>query len=71
MLGIGTNELDAIKTAGNQTSQSCLREILKLFLQKDNPPPSWAAIVEALEFLGEEPLARSVRLKYCNSQCEK
>ena len=68
MLGIKPSQLDAIKSAGNQISQSCLRETLKLYLQKDNPPPSWAAIVEALEFVGEETLAGQIKSKYCSSQ---
>ena len=65
MLGIKTSDLDAIKSAGNQTPQSCLRKMLKLYLQKDSPSPSWAAIVEALEFVGEESLAAQVKAKYC------
>ena len=68
MLGIKTSDLDAIKSAGNSTSQGCLREMLKLYLQKDSPPPSWTTIVEALEFVGEEPLAVQVKTKYCSSQ---
>ena len=68
MLGIKTSDLDTIKSARNQTSQSCLREMLKLYMQKDSPPPSWTAIVEALEFVGEESLAVQVKAKYCSSQ---
>ena len=68
MLGIETSELGAIKSARNQTSQSYLREMFKLYLQKDNPLPSWAAITEALEFVGEETLAAQVKVKYCRSQ---
>ena len=68
MLGIKTSDLDAIKSAESQISQSCLREMLKLYLQKDSPPPSWTAIVEALEFVGEESLAAQVKSKYCSSQ---
>ena len=70
MLGINTSELDAIKSGGNQTSQSCLREMFKLYLQKDSPPPSWAAIVEALELIGEESLAVQVKTKYCSGHSE-
>ena len=71
ILGIKTSELDqAVKSARNQTSQSYLREMFKLYLQKDNPHPSWAAIAEALEFVGEETLAAQVKSKYCRSQSE-
>ena len=68
MLGIKPSDLDAIKSARNQTPQSCLREMLKLYLQKDSPPPAWTAIVEALEFVGEESLATQVKAKYCSSR---
>ena len=69
VLGIKTSELDqAVKSARNRTSQSYLQEMFKLYLQKDNPLPSWAAIAEALEFVGEETLAAQVKSKYCRSQ---
>ena len=68
MLGIKPSELDTIKSAENRIPQSCLREMLKLYLQKDSPPPSWAAIVEALEFVGEETLAAQIKSKHCSSQ---
>ena len=61
--------LDKIKSAhSNQTSQSCLREMFKLYLEKDNPPPSWAAIVEALECVGEKELAAKIKSKHCSNQ---
>ena len=68
MLGIKPSELDAIKSAENRIPQSCLREMFKLYIQKDSPPPSWAAIVEALEFVGEVTLAAQIKFKYCSSQ---
>ena len=68
MLMIKSSKLDTIKSAANQTTQSCLREMLKLYLQ-DSPSPSWAAIVEALESVGEKELATQLKSRY-GSQSE-
>ena len=69
MLNIKIGDLNVIKSAdGNKTSHSCLREMFKLYLEKDNPPPSWAAIVEVLEFLEEGTLAENIKSKHCSNQ---
>ena len=64
LLGIEPGRLDAIKTAENHTAQSCLREMLKIWLKRVSPPPSWAAITEAVELLGDQSLADHLRTKY-------
>ena len=64
LLGIDPGRLDAIKTAENHTAQSCLREMLKIWLKGVSPPPSWAAIAEAVELLGDQNLADQLRTKY-------
>ena len=70
MLNINVHDLNKIKPApGNQNSQSYLREMFKLYLERDNPPPpSWNAIVEALEFLQEGTLAEKIKSKHCSDQ---
>ena len=45
--------------------QLCLLEMLEQRLKRVDPPPTWSAIAEAGEFLGEEQLARELRQKYC------
>ena len=68
MLSISVRNLNKIKSApGNQSSQSCLREMFKLYLERNNPPPSWNAIVEVLEFVGEGTLAARIKSKYCSN----
>ena len=42
----------------------CLLEMLETWLERIHPPASWAAIVEAVEFLGEEQLGRELREKH-------
>ena len=64
LLGIEPGRLDAIKTAENHTAQSCLREMLKIWLKRISPPPSWSAIAEAVELLGDQNLADYLRTKY-------
>ena len=48
----------------NTTSSSCLREMLRIWLAQTIPEPSWSAIIEALEALGDEEFARSLQTKY-------
>ena len=69
MLSISVRDLNEIKSApGNQSSQSCLREMFKLYLERSNPtPPSWNAIVEALEIVGEGTFAARIKSKYCSN----
>ena len=54
--------LDAIK-ANHRTTDECLTEMLKQWLKRDSPPPSWSALKEALssEPVGEKRLAGEIR----------
>ena len=51
-------------TAQQSNPQSCLMEMLKVWLKRVDPPATWSAIADAVEFLGEEQLARDLRQKY-------
>jgi hypothetical protein len=64
LLGIDAGKLSIIKTAENHTPQNCLREMLMIWLKGISPPPSWAAIVDAVEVLGDQRLAEQLRTKY-------
>ena len=64
MLGLDPDVLDTIKTSENNMSQNCLREMLTVWTKQVNPPPSWSAIAEAIECLGDEELADHLRTKY-------
>ena len=63
LLGIDPRKLDIIKTTENNP-HDCLREMLRIWLNEIFPPPSWAAIADAIEVLGEEILANQLRIKY-------
>ena len=56
--------LRQIKQDNANDSKSCLRELFRKWLTQVSPEPSWAAIAEALEHLGDEDLARTLKSKY-------
>ena len=64
LLEIESHRLESIKTEEHHNTQNCLREMLKIWLKMINPPPSWSAITNALECIGDEQLARDLRSKY-------
>ena len=45
----------------------CLLEMLTVWLQSTDPPPTWSVLTEALEspLVGERLLAQQLRDKYC------
>ena len=61
---IGT--LKRIKLENNQITE-CLLEMLTVWLQCANPPPTWNALIEVLESspMDERLLAQQLRDKYC------
>ena len=65
-LEIEDGKLERIKIDNANDSRSCLREMLRAWLSRVDPPPSWSAIAGALECLGDENLADHLRSKYCN-----
>ena len=46
-LGLDNFE-DSVKTSA-KTAPSCLRETLKLWLNRADPPPTWKKLAEAIE----------------------
>ena len=67
MLGLDPGVLDTIKATENNVSQNCLREMLTVWTKQVDPPPSWSAMAEAIECLGDEQLADHLRTKYVPS----
>ena len=57
--------LKAIDAEHQRDPHKCLIGMLEVWLKRVNPPPTWSAIIEAVEFLGEEQLGRKLREKYC------
>ena len=64
-LEIEDSDLKQIKSDNSGDSKACLREMLRMWLSRVAPPPSWSAIVEALDNLGHQDIAHHIRTKYC------
>ena len=64
LLGIDDGHLKQIRSNNTSDSTACLREMLRAWLNTVEPPPSWSKLADALEKLGEETLASSIRSKY-------
>ena len=64
-LDIEEGKLKRIKSDNAGDSKACLREMLRTWLSRVDPPPSWSAITEALDTLGHEFTAEHLRDKYC------
>ena len=67
-LDLSSSTLDSIKGKKDST-KVCLREMLKEWLKRTNPKPSWRAVVEGLRdvTVEENQLAEEVEKKYCSS----
>ena len=64
-LEIPSEELAGIAEKCRDDPHRCLIEMLETWMKRIHPPASWATIVEAVEFLGDEQLGRELRDKYC------
>ena len=64
ILDLEQGQLDAIKSNYQQWER--LREMLKLWLKQVDPPPTWSAIIDAIEVFEYKSLAKELRKKYCN-----
>ena len=63
-LGLSPESLDIIKRDNPSDSRSCFREMIKQWFRRVDPPPSWGAIIEAVDVLGREVLAKNLRDKF-------
>ena len=65
LLEISKGTLSGIAEKYRQDPHDCLVEMLGMWLERVYPPPTWTAIIEAVEFLGEGQLGKELRDKYC------
>ena len=56
--------LDEISSKSSSHTKKCFREMIKLWLRQDDPPPSWSAIIDAIEELDYESLAQELKDKF-------
>lgn len=66
LLEIPCSSLKGILARHTGDPQQCLMEMLELWLERVEPPPIWAAMIEAVHFVGEEQLALQLKQKYCS-----
>ena len=66
-LEIPKGKLAGIAEKHQRDPHSCLVEMLETWLERVQPPVTWAAIIEAVEFLGEEQLGKELRDKYTHA----
>ena len=62
-LGISHGSLKSIELKYRQDPHNCLLEVLEMWLQQVDPPPTWAAVIDAVEFMGKKQLGRQLRKK--------
>ena len=63
-LGLNPDSLDIIKADHPNNSKNCFREMIKLWWRRVDPSPSWTAIIEAVDAVGCDLLAKNLREKY-------
>ena len=65
ILDLNEGELRNIRSDHDESEQ-CFREMLKLWLNQIEPPPTWSAIIEAIDaYPRYKSLAEELRKKYC------
>ena len=67
-LKLPVGPLNSIAVKHQQDPQKCMVDMLELWLKRVDPPPSWNAVIDAVQFLGEEKLALELTEKYLSPQ---
>ena len=63
-LEIEEGQLKRIKSDNAGDCIACLREMLRVWLSRVAPPPSWSAMADAVDTLGCEDIATHLRTTY-------
>ena len=66
LLEIPKGKLAGIAEKYRDNPHTCLVEMLETWLERVDPPATWAAIIDAVEFLGEEQLGKKTERKVHN-----
>lgn len=64
-LGISHGELNTIAEREHGDPQACLMGILRVWLLRPQPLPSWPEIADAVDFTGRPDIAQKIRQIYC------
>ena len=63
-LCLGLDNFEESVKASAKTAPSCLRETLKLWLSRTDPPPTWKELAEAVEPFDSE-IAAKIKINCC------
>ena len=64
LLEICSSSLKCILARHIGDPQQCLVEMLELWLEMVEPPPTWRTMIDAVRFIGEEQLALNLIQKF-------
>ena len=67
LLDIEQGKLKTVKADHGSDSESCLREMLQIWLNQVEPSPTWSAMAKAIKSVGNPELASDLRTKYCRT----
>lgn len=65
MLEVDSRKMNSVAADYPWSCEDCLREMLRIWLKNVDPPPSWSAVVDALENIDERRLAKEIRDRWC------
>ena len=65
LLKIEEGKISSIKADRNSQSELCLMDMIGTWLSKVDPSPSWTALVDVLNFIGEEIPAKEIKDEFC------
>ena len=69
-LGLEDHELSTIEQNHRGDNERCKSEVLSRWLRSAKLPPTWKAVVDALQQMGEHAVARKIQAKYCSSSTD-
>ena len=62
-LDLEEGELRKVESTYGSTPFKCMKEMLTMWLARKQPPPTWSAIIDVLDFLEHENLALTLKQK--------
>lgn len=68
-LGLGSNALHAVELETDKDQSHYLNEMLRLWMEREDPRPSWRAVIEALKKNDGTELANRLQEKYGEWYC--
>ena len=63
-LKVDHSELNTIQADYPNQSRNCLREMLNTWLKQSHSEPTWQAVTEAVELLGDQQKAKEIYDKF-------